>query len=176
MNQIDFDIQFMQPEIIIGLAILAAVALYQIILIVLKRRIKPYERLDSILTAPEQRFYKVLQSALGGRALIMSKVRIADLIKVRRTIARRNFWRHFSKISQKHIDFVLVDPRTFETLCLIELDDKSHARRNRVQRDQFVNRIMAQTGIPLYRFPVRRHYNAAEILNTLSPALSGAMP
>jgi very-short-patch-repair endonuclease len=136
-----------------------------------KGQSRPYKRLDSILTPPEQYFYRCLASTLKDRALIMPKVRIADLIKVRRHVPRQYFWRHFSKISQKHIDFVLVDPQTFKTLCVIELDDKSHIRIDRMQRDWFVNKVMAQTGIPIYRFPVRRRYNRAEIFHVIRPSL-----
>ena len=90
----------------------------------------PYERLTSVLTSvltpAEQHFYKVLSSVIKDHAIIMAKVRIADLVKVRRSIGKQYFWQHFSKISQKHIDYVLIDPDTFETICLIELDDKSY--------------------------------------------------
>lgn len=132
---------------------------------------KPYERLGSILTSSEQHFYKVLSSAINGRAIIMAKVRIADLLKVRSTIKKKHFWSYFSKISQKHIDFVLIDPNTFKTICLIELDDKSHFRFNRSERDKFVNQVMAQTGIPLYRFRVRRRYDRKMILEKLEKCL-----
>lgn len=131
----------------------------------------PYERIPSILNPPEQRFYKILKSVVGQQVIIFSKVRIADILKVKNSSKHKDFWRHFSKISQKHIDFVLLDPKHFTTLCLIELDDKSHGYFHRRKRDEFVNRIMAQSGIPLYRFAVRRHYNRAEILQKLSVCL-----
>lgn len=127
----------------------------------------PYKPIDSILTPAEQHFYKVLLSVTRERAIVTAKVRIADIVKVRRTIKKKHFWGHFSKISQKHIDFVLLDPTTFKTLCLIELDDKSHARFGRSQRDKFVNRVMSDAGIPLHRFAVRRRYDGREIEENL---------
>lgn len=94
-----------------------------------------------------------------------------EIVQLRRGIPHKSFWRYFSQISQKHIDFVLIDPQSFATLCLIELDDKSHARLDRMARDRFVNQIMEQTGIPLHRLPVQRRYDRAEILQTLNPCL-----
>ena len=132
---------------------------------------KVYEQQPSILTPPERNFYKVLSSVYKDRFIIMAKVRIADIIKVRSTISRKQFWRYFSKISQKHIDFVLVDKTSFATLCLIELDDKSHEKRERIIRDKFINQVMAQTGIPLYRFKVKRRYERAEIAQVLKDCL-----
>ena len=161
------DISFTQHQIWTGAGYVIAMLLLAAVFLVKKKAVEPYERVTSILTTPEQYFYKALSSALQGRVLILSKVRIADIIKVRRTVSRKHFWRHFSQISQKHIDFVLIDPKSFSTLCLIELNDKSHARHDRIKRDKFVNRVMEQAGVPLYRFPVRRHYDRTELLRTL---------
>ena len=161
------DIPFTPEHIFIGTISFLVVMLCIVVLSARRKDIEPYERVNSILTPAEQHFYKVLSSALQGRALIMAKVRIADLIKVRRSVSRKNFWRHFSQISQKHIDFVLIDPKTFTTLCLIELDDKSHARVARIKRDKFVNQIMGQTGLPLHRIPIRRRYDRVELLQIL---------
>lgn len=162
---------FITPEQLTFLVLLLGfLALLTVLLLVVFRSpVQAYERYSSILTPAEQHFYKVLASAVGGRAIIMAKVRIADVIRVRRTVKGKQFWSYFSKISQKHIDFVLLEPSTLQTLCLIELDDKSHLQVNRSQRDKFVNRIMAEVGIPLYRFPVRRRYSGIEILERLQP-------
>ena len=166
-----FYIPFPPEQLAIGMSIFIGLALLWVLWSCKKGQYLPYERLDSVLTPPEQYFYRCLISTLKDRALIMPKVRIADIIKVRRSVPRQYFWRHFSKISQKHIDFVLIDPQTFRTLCVIELDDKSHVRIDRMQRDWFVNKVMAQTGIPIYRFPVRRRYNRSEIFHVLRPSL-----
>ena len=158
---------FTQLPIALGIAAFFILLLLFIPLLGKKKHANPYERIDSILTPAEQRFYKALTAALQGRALVMAKVRIADLLKVSNTVPRKLFWRYFSKISQKHMDFVLIDPKTFTTLCVIELDDKSHAQNQRKQRDAFVDYVMKQTEIPLHRFPVRRSYNLTEFLKVL---------
>ena len=158
-------------QLFVGATFILVILLLVIVLPTHRGNKQSYEQLPSILTPAERHFYTVLSSILQSRVLIMAKVRIADILKVRRNIPNKSFWGHFSKISQKHIDFVLVDPVTFKTLCLIELDDKSHLRPDRSMRDRFVNHIMAQTGIPLYRFQVRRRYDRSKILRTLSPLL-----
>ena len=158
---------FTQLQIALGTAAFFVLFLLFIALLGKRKHAKPYERISSILTPAEQRFYRALTAALQGRALVMAKVRIADLLKVRSTVPRKLFWRYFSKISQKHIDFVLVDPKTFTTLCVIELDDKSHEQNERKQRDAFVDYVMKQVEIPLHRFPVRRSYNLTEFLKVL---------
>ena len=166
-----FEIPFTSQQLFIG-GIGLVVLLLIVIVLPSSTSAKPYQRLNSILTPSEQHFYKVLSSTINGQATIMAKVRIADLLKVSSTIKQKHFWSYFSKISQKHIDFVLIDSITFKTICLIELDDKSHLRLGRSNRDKFVNRIMAETGIPLYRFRVQRRYDRSDILQILSPCLN----
>ena len=131
----------------------------------------PYQAVPNLLTPAEQRFYRALSSAMRGKAVIMAKVRVADLVTVRRGIPKAMFWRHFRKISQKHIDFVLLHPQDFTTLCLIELDDSSHAKPSRIARDRFVNQVMQDTGLSLHRFKVRRSYDRNALVQRLQPCL-----
>lgn len=41
----------------------------------------------------------------------------------------------------------------------IELDDKSHNKNNRIERDNFINEIFNQANIKLLRIPVQDFYN-----------------
>lgn len=166
---LNFD--FISEDFLILIIIISAVLFLIVASFFGKRSAYPYQRLTSILTPAEQHFYKVLSSVINDRAIIMSKVRIADLIKVKSSVKRKHFWGYFSKISQKHIDYVLIDPTTFKTICLIELDDISHFRPRRSNRDKFVDRVMKEAGIPLYRFRVKRRYNRNDILQIISPSL-----
>ena len=162
------DIPFTHEQIVIGTAVSFGLFLLVVVFLAIRTRGKAYEAVTSILTPSEQRFYKALRYALQDRAVIMAKVRIADILKVRKTIARKHFWRFFSQISQKHIDFVLLDPKDFTMLCVIELDDTSHIRPDRIQRDRFVNQIMKQADIPLHRFAVQRRYDLSQFLKLLN--------
>lgn len=162
---------FTSQQFLVGGIAFVVLLLFVIVLPARHTSAKSYERLPSILTPSEQHFYKVLSSVIKEQAIIMAKVRVADLLKVRRSISKKHFWSYFSKISQKHIDFVLIDPQTFTTLCAIELDDKSHLNLDRMKRDRFINQVMAQTGIPLYRFSVRRRYNRNMIFERLKDCL-----
>lgn len=162
---------FTSQQLLIGGITFVVLLLFVVVLPARHTSAKPYERFSSILTPAEQHFYKVLSSVIEGRAIIMAKVRVADVLKVKRSINKKHFWSYFSKISQKHIDFILIDPQTFTTLCVIELDDKSHLNLDRMKRDRFINQVMMQTSIPLYRFSVRRRYNRNEIIQTLNTCL-----
>ena len=56
-------------------------------------------------------------------------------------------------------------------LCGIELDDSSHENDDRQERDQFVDTLFREAGLPLLRVPVRREYNTSEIAALVAPYL-----
>ena len=49
----------------------------------------------------------------------------------------------------------------------IELDDKSHQRNDRQDRDQFVDQVFKAAGIPLLRVPVKHTYSLQEVQSIL---------
>jgi hypothetical protein len=49
----------------------------------------------------------------------------------------------------------------------IELDDNSHKRRDRVERDVFVNQIFEDARLPLLRIKTREAYNTRELAEEL---------
>lgn len=73
------------------------------------------------------------------------KVRLADLVMPSYTRNRGLYQSRLNKIWAKHIDFVIVDS-DMHVLFLIELDDNSHQRADRRDRDDFVDKICAEVG------------------------------
>ena len=125
----------------------------------------------ALLSPAEKRFYRVLTRVAGKRAIVVTKVRLADLLTVR--ARKRIYWSAFHKIAQKHVDFVLLDPATLEPIAAVELDDSSHERPDRKKRDRFVDRAMRQAGLPIHHVPVRRQYGEAEIRAVLGFSTRG---
>lgn len=112
----------------------------------------------SLLTQTELRFLNVLEQAVGPEYRILSKVRVADILDV---VAGDNSSRQsgFNRISGKHFDFVVCSARDWAILYAVELDDSSHERRDRQERDAFLNDACNCAGLPLHRFPVQRQYS-----------------
>jgi len=90
-------------------------------------------------------------------------VRVADVIKPKKTLDKAQKRTRFLKTSQKHFDFVLCDPESLEPLCVIELNDKSHQRKDRQKRDQFLSAACKSAHLALYFVPVARHYDKDNI-------------
>ena len=103
-----------------------------------------------LLTKKEWSFYKALKQITDKYHLhILSKVRFADLVQVKNTYKGRKYFKYFSKISSKHIDFVLADPKNLAIKCAIELDDNSHNQIDRQQRDYFIDKVCETVKLPL---------------------------
>jgi len=137
----------------------------------------PYRLRDDFLSPAELSFYRVLAPLLGTEYVLQSKVRLADVFFVARPNENPGY---FNRIAQRHVDFVVCEAKTMRPRLGIELDDASHARSDRQERDAFVESVFAATELPLLHFPVQREYNprevAARIATILQPAAAAAEP
>lgn len=131
----------------------------------------PYRARPFLLTKTEASFYHTLGQAVGERFAIAIKVRLADVLKCD---AKKNWQRHQNRINSKHLDFVLCEPNTMGIVAGIELDDRSHARSRRQQRDAFLDTAMQAANLPLLRFPAQAHYDANSIAQQIDGALGTA--
>ena len=109
-----------------------------------------YALRDDFLSRAEASFFHVLRAAVATEYLIFPKVRLADLVFPPRQEGQFGAWQ---RINRKHVDFVLCAPRTLRPLVALELDDRSHRRPDRLERDAFVDRVFADAGLPLVHVP-----------------------
>lgn len=149
-----------------------------VILAVLKKLPKgkgldlPYEKEDFLFTPAERSFLGVLKDAVGTEFRIMGKVRIGDIVKVKAGVDAKTRTSAFNRIQSKHIDFVACNPQDLSVQFVIELDDSSHSRQDRQDRDAFVDKVMGAAGIPIIHFPVKRTYSIQEVRDTLVSKLN----
>lgn len=109
--------------------------------------VKPY-----LLTKKEWAFYKQLKPITDKYNLhILAKVRLADLVEVKKGLSNSQYSKAFNKIKAKHVDFVLARPTNLAVYCAIELDDNSHEDINRQQRDFFLDKVCETVKLPLIR-------------------------
>jgi hypothetical protein len=120
----------------------------------------PYRIRDDFLSHAEQSFYLVLKSMMGDHLTICTKVSLADLFFVIRPNENKSA---FNRINRKHVDFLLCDPKKMTPIFAVELDDSSHERDDRVERDEFVDNVFKAAGLPLIHISVRSSYNTGEL-------------
>lgn len=97
-----------------------------------------------LLTARERKQYIYLkQIADAKNVLICPKVRLLDLVTPVHGV--RNYKALMSKVMSKHVDFVICNQEMY-VLGIIELDDRTHFRQDRIQRDEFVDTVLRSAG------------------------------
>ena len=135
-----------------------------------------YKPKKTLLTKAETNFYRHLLGAISGRCIVFCTVRVADVVEVSFPQSKdRSKWQTlFNQISSKHFDYVLVDD-DMNILCAIELNDKSHDRKERQERDAFLRKVMKSADIPLLEIKAARKYNIPElrgVIDQLVPSLA----
>jgi hypothetical protein len=154
--------------------VLAVVAAIGILLLVAflrhaaRARRLPYFSREFLLTQGEAAFYQVLRKVVPDGLSLCFKVRLCDLIDCAPDARKKGFW---SKIAQKHIDFVLVNASDTAIRLAIELDDRSHDCKDRRDRDAFVDGALDVAGIPILRVPAAAEYDARKIRALLDESL-----
>jgi len=128
----------------------------------------PYAMKNSVLTKNEYALYQTLKPIAAEQGLdLLVKVRLADFLYVQKGTEKYQTW--LNKITSKHIDFLLCD-KNIKPLLAVELDDSTHDRPSRAERDSFVDEVYRTIGLDVLH---ARGYKAeglkAEILQRLNP-------
>lgn len=110
-----------------------------------------------LLTFNELQFYRKLKNYITENNLyyeIFPQVDLERMIKViDNNVADRN------KIKSRSIDFTIVSKQDCKIVCCIELDDYSHQRKDRIQRDIFINGLFKKVNIKLFRITIKNNYS-----------------
>jgi hypothetical protein len=127
----------------------------------------PYEKEQALFTPAERSFLGVLEQAVDGKLRIMGKVRLADVVRVKRGNNKSTWQKAFNRIQSKHVDFVACDTTTLGAKFVVELDDKSHSQSKRQDRDEFIDKVLEAAEIPVFHFAAKRTYSIQELQNSL---------
>ncbi len=132
----------------------------------------PYHLVDEFISPAELNFFFNLKTVVGDEAHIFSKVKLSDLFYAKTGDYGKNR-SYTNRIDRKHVDFLLCDSKTLKPILGIELDDKSHQRADRQERDDFVNHIFQAANLPLMHVPVQRGYLQSDLKTKLATFISG---
>lgn len=128
-----------------------------------------YKRRNFFLTRAEHECYDALVSAVGAEYFIFAQVHLPTLVDNK--VKGQNWRGAFRHISEKSVDFVLCDKAYISAKLAIELDDKTHERPERQERDREVERILQDAGVPLLRLENRGSFNPSELAEQIKNAV-----
>ena len=119
---------------------------------ILETGTKAYERKD-FLTDRERKFFVQLKNDLTDEYHLLAQVRVVDVIKPNSTFPEKSkqYFALFKQISQWHIDYAIMNSQNFEIVAAIELDDTTHRKLKRKQRDKTLNEAMKQADVLMFR-------------------------
>ena len=128
----------------------------------------PYQREAHLFSLAERSFLGVLEQAVGDQYRIMGKVRLADVIQVRFGMTGKGRQSAFNRIQSKHVDFVVCHAKDLAVQYVVELDDQSHDRATRQDRDEFVDQALQAANVPIFHFSAKRSYAVADVRTVLT--------
>lgn len=149
-------------------ALIAVFVCLLIILIIIKvlfgKKQKPqYFVKERLLTPTEVRYYNVIRYIIGEKFLLLPQINLASVINKK---GQSNFRSELFR----NIDFGIFD-LNFRPLILIEINDNTHLRKDRIARDKKVADICKRAGIPLVTFWVKDGINEDYIAKQLNTAI-----
>jgi hypothetical protein len=138
-----------------------------------------YQARPGLMTAAELSFFKVLRAVVNGRSEIFAQVSLGALLQVREGLDASTWAAARNRMNCRYVDFVLCDlTKGSKPILVVELDDSSHARPDRQERDAFVDRACEAVHIPVLRVPVAREYSAQRLEEAIRQKVrpAGAAP
>lgn len=108
-----------------------------------------YTKKDFFMSRAEHECYDAIIEAVGQNYYVFAQVHLPTIVSHK--TQGQNWQGAFSHINRKSVDFVLCDKNYISPKLVIELDDKSHQEEDRKIRDEELERILSEAGIPILR-------------------------
>lgn len=163
----------MENYIILGLVIFAAILISALRANtsskkkVFKNNVYNYTAKYSLMSKTESDFFVKLEQAVSERYYVFPQVHLSAILDHR---AKGQEWKYaFSHINGKSVDYVLCSKTTLKPAYAIELDDYTHDKADRRERDREVERIFEAANLPLVRFK-DKDASESEIIRALADA------
>lgn len=121
------------------------------------------------MTPAERECFTALIAEMGLDYHFFPQIHL-DAIVMPQESSRNRFYA-FRHINQKSVDFIACSKTNLSPLFAIELDDKTHSQRRRIERDKEVERILNDAGIPLIRIQNRGRFDPQELASQVEQGI-----
>lgn len=127
---------------------------------------KPY-----VMTSRENECFKTLNEIFSSKWFVVPQVHLSALLDYR--VKGQNWNAAFRHINGKSVDFVLIGKESYKVICVIELDDSTHSKPDRIERDAEIERMFKEARIPLARIGGFESMTKSEIAKVITDAING---
>ena len=90
---------------------------------------------------------------------IHSKVRLEDIIRVKRGLPEKTRWAARGRVKSRHVDYLITN-RAGHIILAIELDGRSHDARNPSESDKVKTALFKSANVPLRRILVGEDFES----------------
>jgi very-short-patch-repair endonuclease len=119
-----------------------------------------YERAESLfVNRSEQAFFHTLRHALPSDFHLHSKVRLEDIVRVKKSIKGQTHWQLRGRVKSRHVDYLITNMEGVP-MAAIELDGTSH-NKAALNADMLKDGIFEAVGLPLIRVRSGSNYSQA---------------
>ena len=127
----------------------------------------PYQKIHTLLSPAERSLLGVIEKSLGSGYRVLSKIRLCDVVEVKKGLSRYAERRalHFS--STNYVEFLICRANDMSIRGAVELDDRTDNTPQGVRRDHFVDKVLKVSRIPLLRVKPMANYSISEITRLL---------
>lgn len=151
------------PSYVLPLSVTAVVMIAIIIIyFVFRKRGPDYVVKERLMSKTEYDYYKIFDAYFGDKYVILPQVNLAAVIDKVGEGYRTELFRN--------ADFGVFD-YNYRPLLLIEINDNTHFRKDRVLRDEKVKEICKKAKLPLVTFWTKDGVDEQYIFKTLSKYL-----
>lgn len=122
-----------------------------------------YTSKTSLMTECEKGFFDAIKKIASPKYIVQPQINLASIIN------KESHSKYQNELF-RNIDFGILD-QNYKLLVLIEINDATHTERNRRERDQKVQTICKEAGIPLITFWTKYGVNESYIKQQLAKYL-----
>ena len=123
-----------------------------------------------VMTSRENECFKILNEIFSSKWFVVPQVHLSALLDYR--VKGQNWNAAFRHINGKSVDFVLIGKESYKVICAIELDDSTHSKPDRIERDVEIERMFKEAGIPLARISKFESMTKPEIAKVVTDAIN----
>ena len=111
-------------------------------------QLKFFEAAPSLfVNAAEAALFAILRDKLPGQFHLHSKVRLEDIIRVKRNVNPKLRWAMRGRVKSRHVDY-LITTREGRMILAIELDGSSHNPKNPSEADKVKTALFQAASLP----------------------------
>ncbi len=158
-------------DVIAITAVVLVVAVVLLVVFMRRAAAYPYRPIDFLLSPAEAELLAALRQALGDDYEVYPKVRLANLIEIRKGLTPKQRTEALAHLEAGRVDFVVCERETSAIRAVVGVEPDKPRRSGRRRKPPFLDAALAAAQVPLVRVPAQSPHSPGELRDRLLAAL-----